>query len=549
MFQATRRRLAIWYTAVTAVLLLVFATGFYFYVRTTLIDRIDDTLNHVVEVIERTLVIEPLTFPNTKDKNKLQVNIQASFRDSTDAVEDDHIDLEWFSPTGELLWSTLSEPLNIPIHANRTGETVWIINNKLQFEGKNQAQEPSTSLIVKQHDTGLNANTRMNMETLRFLEGREKRDLTAEAQRAQRGERRGFDGGLNAGWQENLNLGSEKSIAQNTNRVSTKPISIRTTQNYSLRQVTQRVQIGRQVLGYLRVSHPWFEVTKPIRQLILDLILGAGLTLICVAAIGWLLSGLAMAPIRESYGRLKQFTADASHELRNPIATIQTNVQVALAEPDIEPQQHQQLQVIERLTRRLGRLVDDLLFLARQDSGIVQQQWIDVPLDALLMEVIEEQQAIATTQNLSLSLEIVDLPNAEDNFTLLGDWDQLARLFTNIVSNAVQYTPSGGEIEVELQLVGKHKRNSPILNPALQIKVTDTGIGISAEALPHLFDRFYRADPARTHRSAAGSGLGLAIAKAIVENHRGQIRIDSQIDRGTAVTVTLPAHKSEQFRL
>ena len=454
MFQATRRRLAIWYTAVTAVLLLVFATGFYFYVRHTLIDRIDDTLNHVVEVIERTLVIEPLAFPNTKNKNKLQVNIQASFPDSTDAVEDDHIDLEWFSPTGELLWSTLSEPLNIPIHANRTGETVWIINNKLQ-----------------------------------------------------------------------------------------------SAQNYSLRQVTQRVQIGRQVLGYLRVSHPWFEVTKPIRQLILDLILGAGLTLICVAAIGWLLSGLAMAPVRESYGRLKQFTADASHELRNPIATIQTNVQVALAEPDIEPQQLQQLQVIERLTRRLGRLVDDLLFLARQDSGIVQQQWIDVPLDALLMEVIEEQQAIATTQNLSLSLEIVDLPNAEDNFTLLGDWDQLARLFTNLVSNAVQYTPSGGEIEVELQLAAKNKRNSPMLNPALQIKVTDTGIGISAEALPHLFDRFYRADPARTHRSAAGSGLGLAIAKAIVENHRGQIRIDSQVDRGTAVTVTLPAHKSEASHL
>ncbi|MEG4814719.1 HAMP domain-containing sensor histidine kinase [Microcoleus sp. K5-D4] len=535
MFQATRRRLAIWYTAVTAVLLLVFATGFYFYVRTTLIDRIDDTLNHVVEVIERTLVIEPLSLPNTHDKkNKLQVNIQASFRDSTDAVEDDHIDLEWFSPTGELLWSTLSEPLNIPIHANRTGETVWIINNKLQFEGINQ--------VEKSLATG-------HVRDVTDLMGRGKRDLTAETQRAQRGERRDFDGGLNAGGQENLNLGSEKSIAQNTNRVSTKPISIRTTQNYSLRQVTQRVQIGRQVLGYLRVSHPWFEVTKPIRQLILDLILGASLTLICVATIGWLLSGLAMKPVRESYQRLKQFTADASHELRNPIATIQTNVQVALAEPDIEPQQHQQLQVIERLTRRLGRLVDDLLFLARQDSGIVQQQWIEVPLDALLMEVIEEQQAIATTQNLSLSLEIVDLPNAEDNFTLLGDWDQLARLFTNLVSNAVQYTPSGGQIEVELQLAGKHKRNSPILNPALQIKVTDTGIGISAEALPHLFDRFYRADPARTHRSAAGSGLGLAIAKAIVENHRGQIRIDSQVDRGTAVTVTLPAHKSEASRV
>jgi len=145
-------------------------------------------------------------------------------------------------------------------------------------------------------------------------------------------------------------------------------------------------------------------------------------------------------------------------------------------------------------------------------------------------------------------LEIVDRPNAEDNFTVLGDWDQLARLFTNLVSNAVQYTPSGGQIQVELQLAAKNKRNSPMLNQALQIKVTDTGIGISAEALPHLFDRFYRADPARTHRSAAGSGLGLAIAKAIVENHRGQIRIDSQLDRGTVVTVTIPAHKSETSR-
>jgi two-component system, OmpR family, manganese sensing sensor histidine kinase len=507
MFQTTRRRLAIWYTAVTAVLLLLFATGFYFYVRNTLIDRIDDTLNHVVEIVERSLVIEPLKKPlsasDVLSGTKFQVNIQASFRDSSDAVDDDHIDLEWFSSTGELLWSTLSEPLNIPIHANRTGETVWV-DRKLRFEGG------------------------------------EKRDLTAEAQRAQSGEIKEFEGGLNAIFQDNRD-----SIAQNPNRVSTKPVSISTIQNYSLRQVTQRVEIGREVLGYLRVSHPWFEVTKPIRQLILDLILGASLTLICVAAIGWLLSGLAMKPVRESYGRLKQFTADASHELRNPIATIQTNVQVALAEPDIEPQQHQQLQVIERLTRRLGRLVEDLLFLARQDSGIVQQQWIDVPLDALLIEVIEEQLAIATTQNLSLCLEIVDSPNTEDNFTVLGDWDQLARLFTNLVSNAVQYTPSGGEIQVELQLAAKSKRNSPMLHPAVQVKVTDTGIGISPEALPHIFDRFYRADPARTHRSAAGSGLGLAIAKAIVENHRGQIHIDSQLSKGTAITVTLPGMRGE----
>ncbi len=120
MFQATRRRLALWYTAVTAALLLIFASGVYLYVHNTLVERVDDTLHHVVEVVERSLVIEP----NYPDASQFRINIEASFRDNADTVEDDHIDLEWFSPTGELLWSTLSEPLDLPIHFNRTGETV-----------------------------------------------------------------------------------------------------------------------------------------------------------------------------------------------------------------------------------------------------------------------------------------------------------------------------------------------------------------------------------------------------------------------------------------
>ncbi|MBD0266356.1 MAG: sensor histidine kinase, partial [Tolypothrix sp. Co-bin9] len=220
MFQATRRRLAIWYTAITAVLLLLFASGVYLYVRSTLIERIDDTLNHVVEIVERSLVVEPIN----GNVEKLRVNVESSFRNNADTVEDDHIDLEWFSPTGELLWSTLFEPLNIPIHANLTGETVRVV----------KAENGTWS------DSGL-----------------------------------------------------------------------------LLRQITQRVEVGRQVLGYLRVSHPWFEVTKPSRQLIFDLALGIGLMVLSVGASGWFLSGKAMEPVRESYQRLKQFTADASHELRS----------------------------------------------------------------------------------------------------------------------------------------------------------------------------------------------------------------------------------------
>jgi two-component system, OmpR family, manganese sensing sensor histidine kinase len=486
MFQATRRRLAIWYTAVTAVLLLLFASGVYLYVRSTLVERIDDTLNHVVEIVERCLTTNPcastLIFePINADADKFRINLEASFRDNADTVEDDHIDLEWFSPTGKLLWSTLSEPLNIPIHVNPTGETVRVVK----------------------------------------------------------------------GESENSKLLTPQSSLFNQNS----PLL--------LRQITQRVEVGRQVVGYLRVSHPWFEVTKPSRELIFDLALGIGLMLVSVGASGWFLSGKAMEPVRESYQRLKQFTADASHELRSPITLIQTNVQVALADLDLAEaetttsmQYRQQLKVVERLTQRLGRLVNDLLFLARQDSGISKETFSHCPLDALLMEVVEEQQLLVPEKKITLSLDLVDPPALETNpellenwFTLVGNWDQLVRLFTNLIANALHYTPVGGRVKVELARIEGINRVSGLryTSAQLQVKVSDTGVGIPAEALPRLFDRFYRVDPARTHTSgntakasATGSGLGLAIAQAIVEHHQGHIQVESTQGIGTTFTVTLP---------
>jgi len=258
-----------------------------------------------------------------------------------------------------------------------------------------------------------------------------------------------------------------------------------------------------------------------------------------VGAIGWFLSGLAMEPVRESYQRLKQFTADASHELRSPIAVIQTNVQVALADPDPDPQtQRQHLQVIERLTRRLGRLVDDLLFLARQDSNIVQSQQSAIALDTLLQEVIEEQQTLADEKNIQISLHQAEPANA--GMILQGNRDQLVRLFTNLVGNAVQYTPSDGKVALDLQRVGK------LANGILQVTITDTGIGIPSEALPHVFDRFYRVDPSRSQASSKGSGLGLAIAQAIVQSHHGQLHLESKENVGTTVKVLLPQRTSTE---
>ncbi len=328
-----------------------------------------------------------------------------------------------------------------------------------------------------------------------------------------------------------------------------------------MRQVTQRVEVGRQVLGYLRVSHPWFEVTKPSRQLIFDLAWGTGLMVLSVGASGWFLSGKAMEPVGESYQRLKQFTADASHELRSPIALIQTNVQVALNDlewRDANPtylHYRQQLKIVERLTQRLGKLVNDLLFLARQDSGISKDVFSPCPLDALLMEVISEQHLLATEKNVTLTLNLIDPPATEINlelldnwFTLVGQWDQLMRLFTNLIGNALRYTPSGGRVNVELTRIEAIKPVSRLRHStALEIKVSDTGIGIPSEALPCLFDRFYRVDPARTHSTgnkkcdlATSSGLGLAIAQAIVQTHQGQIHVESTQGIGTTFTVILP---------
>ena len=456
LFQSTRRRLALWYTSVTAVLLLLFALGVYFYVRTTLVDRIDDTLKHVVEVVDRSLVIQPLA----ETKGRYGVNVDASFSQNVDNLEDDRIDLEWFNPNQELLWSTFEQPIDYPLHFNRGGETVYLDDDRI------------------------------------------------------------------------------------------------------FRQIVQKVALEHRVLGYLRVSHPWFEVTKPIDRLTKDLIVGISLMILSVGAIGWFLSGIAIKPIQVSYLSLKQFTADASHELRNPIATIQTNVQMALAYPEAEPQlQQRQLQIIERLTQKLGRLVNDLLFLARSDSGMMELDWQAVPLDALLIDVIEEQRLAATQKGLFLSLHIVEPEimgedlNEEDIFTVKGDWDYLSRLFTNLIANAIEHTDrtelEEASVEIELALI------KPTIKPIrvrdnnsqyeLQVKVKDNGRGIPEASLPHIFDRFYRADPARSPQrqieSPTGAGLGLAIAKAIVENHRGQITVNSAVKQGTIFTVTFPQHQ------
>ncbi len=433
VFQAMRRRLALWYATVTAILLIVFATGFYLYVQTTLIDRIDDTIDHVAEVIERSLIRSNLI--------DLESDFSGNFSASTQAIDADHIDIEWFSPKGEILWST-----------NGNGEPL--------------------------------------------------------------GER-------------------EKGILQPVYR------TVHLSEIEPLRQMIEPIVINGELLGYLRISHPWFEVTKPVKQLFLDLAVGTTLMVFVVLLCGWWLAGIAMEPVRESYQRLKQFTADASHELRNPIAVIQTNVQVALADPEPDPDfQRSQLETIERITRRLGRLIEDLLFLARHDGGMANQRREPCNLMQILQEVGEEQQAIAQQKEISLTL-----PDLEQDLIVIGDCDRLGRLFTNLISNAISYTPTGGKVNIVTQAFPSQNQ--------VQIQVQDTGIGIPEAELSQIFERFYRYQPQKSNKSnsskssskvnpvTSGSGLGLAIAKAIADSHQAQIYVESKVGQGTTFSVNL----------
>lgn len=226
---------------------------------------------------------------------------------------------------------------------------------------------------------------------------------------------------------------------------------------------------------------------------------------------------------------------------------IQANVQASLGElgtGDSSQQQpsQQQLLVVERLTRRLGRLVDDLLFLARQDSGMVEPQWSRVDLDQVLLELLEEYSLLAQEQGVNLELILPDCSDQED-FWVQGDRDQLTRVFSNLVQNALQYTPPGGSITLALSVPLSippefFLRGKP--HPVLSITVTDTGQGIAEDALPRIFDRFYRADPSRLRAAAAGTGLGLAIVQAIVLAHQGQIKVTSRLHQGSEFTVILP---------
>jgi heavy metal sensor kinase len=226
-----------------------------------------------------------------------------------------------------------------------------------------------------------------------------------------------------------------------------------------------------------------------------------------------------LARLDDSFQRERQFTNDASHELRTPLTAMQAILGVTRERRRAPEEYEQALDDLGEETDRLRTLVENLMRLARGEKQR-NNPLEEVNLSTLLKDVADSLRPLADAKSLSLICE------TSENLTVLGDSDELIRLFVNLLDNAIKYTECG-----EITITATDDEKDTV------IKVADTGIGIPPEHLPHIFDRFYRVEESRTLR---GAGLGLAIAKEIVRAHHGEIEVRSKIGQGTTFVISLP---------
>ncbi len=366
---------------------------------------------------------------------------------------------------------------------------------------------------------------------------------------------------------ESLNLRSQDLRAALNGEMQVVEIPLK--RGGRLMQVVSPLTFNNEVVGVLVVSQPLRTVDRALDTLILVLLVSGGIMLI-VSTVGIdqivrralkpidqiseiaeqivraedLSRRVAISNSHDELGRLgtvindlllrletlfitqRRLTADVSHELRTPLAAMRGNIEVlrrgALHNPALLSES---LTDIEREVGRLTRLVNDLLLLAQSEAG-VQIRKEPVELDTLLLEVFREIRPLAEHVKLQIG--------GEDQATVIGDRDRLKQALLNLTYNAVQHTPDGGVVTLNLECIGREAAMS----------VTDTGEGIASEDLPHIFERFYRADKARV-RKGGGAGIGLAIVRWIVEAHGGSVNVRSTVGEGSTFTLWLPLAASQ----
>jgi heavy metal sensor kinase len=227
--------------------------------------------------------------------------------------------------------------------------------------------------------------------------------------------------------------------------------------------------------------------------------------------------------LERSFTQVRRFTADAAHELRTPLAVIRTSAEVALREPRCAERDQRVLEELLSEAERLGRIVGQLLGLCREDHDVDELGQGTVHLNSIVYEVVDLMQIAAEEKGIVLDVE--KFPSA----SIRGDEDRLRQLFINLLDNAIKYTDPGGSVLVCGKCSGE----------LVTLEVSDTGCGISEQHLPHVFERFYRADESRS-RETEGTGLGLAICRSIADAHRGELTLTSTHGIGSKVSLTLP---------
>jgi signal transduction histidine kinase len=254
-----------------------------------------------------------------------------------------------------------------------------------------------------------------------------------------------------------------------------------------------------------------------LHGLLRNMLLGAAACVAVAAVGGWFLAGKSLAPVAAAFDRQQTFVADASHELRTPLAVIRANAEFLQGE---QPESEEAAEILAE-TDRLASLVDALLALARGQGGRAPEDAVD--LSELVTSSAHAMLPLAGDRKVALDVE------AAPGMEVRGNPDQLRQLVLILVDNALRYTPEGGRVSVGARRV----------DGSAEIAVRDTGIGIDPDALEHVFERFYRADDART-RAFGGAGLGLSIAEQLATGHGGRISAQSTPGRGSTFTVTLP---------
>jgi len=276
------------------------------------------------------------------------------------------------------------------------------------------------------------------------------------------------------------------------------------------------------VIGILQVAQPISWVNDALSRLVRQLVLASVVGIVLGALASLLMASRSLRPIGRAFERQREFVADASHELRTPLTLIRTNVEAWLRRATGANRTYAQ-NIVEEV-EQLNRIVGDMTTLALADARQLRIERQPIELNDVISGLMAQARPLAEERGVQLR------PDLNGGVRVDADLVRVRQLLLILIDNALSHTPAGGEVSV-----GALRQNS-----RAHVTVTDTGDGIPAADLPHIFERFYRADKARTSENG-GSGLGLAIAKWIVDAHKGEIAVKSTEGKGTEVDVSLPA--------